>query len=359
MKRKNERVIKLLQNSITGEVDLLGTAPPSPLFPLMGRLAARLMSCDMSKMLSKRSMAARRRLHSVFISLVPKFMEYKQVIEDKNALLGIDAPCAAKAELPKEPVIWCSNHGFKDDVAAALCASRHAYILFGSLPAFFNTLDGLCAYINGVVMCNRKMRASKKASVEAAAQVLKMGTDILLFPEGVWNKTPDKLLLPLWSGAYRIAEETGSKIVPIIHYLAEPHKKYAGNVIHTVVADPLSMEGLSEAEGMALLRDTVAAWYYRLMEKYGKSSRSELLGEDETADEAWERYISMHTGCVKYYDREIELCADCRPRDVVRQEEVWESIANIQNITPANARHVQYARELTAKEHRRDFQRRF
>ena len=157
----------------------------------------------------------------------------------------------------------------------------------------------------------------------------------------------------------RLAKETGSKIVPVIHYLANPHKKYKGNVIHTVIADPISMEGLGEQEGQELLRDTMATWYFRLMEKYGHTTRAELLGEFETTDDAWESYMEMHTGCVKYYDREIELCADYRPKVIVRPEDVWQSVANIQNIHARNASHVQYARALVAREKRRDFQRRF
>ena len=69
--------------------------------------------------------------------------------------------------------------------------------------------------------------------------------------------------------------------------------------------------------------------------------------------------MKMHTGCVKYYDREIELYADYRPKQIVRPEDVWQSVANIQNVHVGNADHVKYARELVAREKRRDFQRRF
>jgi len=182
---------------------------------------------------------------------------------------------------------------------------------------------------------------------------------LILFPEGVWNKTPDKLLLDFWPGAYRLAKETGCKIVPIIHYLADPHKKYDGNMIHTVIADPISMEGLDEQEGQTILRDTMATWYFYLMEKYGQTTREELLVGFETADDAWESYMEMHTGCARYYDREIELCADYRPKQIVRPEDVWQSVANIQNVHAGNASHVQYARALVEREKRRDFQRRF
>lgn len=145
----------------------------------------------------------------------------------------------------------------------------------------------------------------------------------------------------------------------MIHYLADPQKQYEGNVIHTVVAEPISMDGLDEEEGLTLLRDIMATWYFLLMEKYGQTTRKELLGEFATADEAWESYLSMHTGCVPYYDKEIELCADYRPKRIVRAEDVWQQVADIKNIHAGNAVYVRYARELVARERRRDFQRRF
>lgn len=356
---KDKKIFARLGDSVTGPSDLLGNREPSKLFYPMTACFARLLSCVPEKMVSKRSLACRRLLHSAFVRLSPLLLEHRQVIESKNALLGIDAP-DAPLELPQEPVIWCGNHRFKDDVlATVLAATRHAYILFGSLPMFFNTLDGIGAYINGVVMCNRKVKKSRAVSHEVAGQVLKMGTDLLIFPEGVWNKTPDKLLLDFWPGAYHLAKDTGSKIVPIVHYLAEPHGRSEEHVIHTVVADPISMEGLTEAEGMRLLRDTMATWYFRLMERYGRSTRSELLGDALTAQEAWEQYIAMHTGAVPFYDREIELAADYRPRSIMRPEDVWRPVAEIQTVTAANAAHVAFANHLVLREHQRDFQRRY
>lgn len=119
------------------------------------------------------------------------------------------------------------------------------------------------------------------------------------------------------------------------------------------------MQGLSEEDGIILLRDTMATWYYLMMEKYQKTTRDELLEGYETADDAWEAYMAMHTGCVKYYDKEIELCADFRSRDKIQPENVWESVANIKNISAKNICYVQYAKELIARERKRDYQRRF
>ena len=349
-------LISRLGDRITGPADFFGERKPSPLFYLMNRLARNLHSCDPMKMVTQTGICVRRLVHPVLMLLLPLFMEYKQVFESKNALLGIDVP-DAPPELDGA-AIWCPTHCFKDDVAGSI-AAHHGWIMFGSFPTFFNTLDGLGAYVNGVVLCNRKVKASKTAAMEASKRLLNMGMDLILYPEGVWNKTPDKLILPVWPGVYRIARETGCKIVPVIHYLADPHKKYEGNVIHTVVADPISMESLSEQEGLELLRDTMATWYFLLMEKYGQSTRKDVLNGFETADEAWEDFISMHTAAVEYYDKEAECFADYRPKHIARPEDVWQSVADIQNIHAGNIALVKYAKELVARERRRDFQRRF
>ncbi len=84
-----------------------------------------------------------------------------------------------------------------------------------------------------------------------------------------------------------------------------------------------------------------------------------MLEGHGSADTAWDSYIAMHTGIVQYYDREIELKADFRPKSITRPEEVWRPVAAIENLTPENADHVRYARQLVVREEKRDFQRRY
>lgn len=85
--------------------------------------------------------------------------------------------------------------------------------------AFYNTIDGITAWLIGVVMANRKISASKKAAIPKAVQAMNYGADLLIYPEGTWNISQNVLVLDLWPGIYRIACETGAKIVPIVHYL--------------------------------------------------------------------------------------------------------------------------------------------
>lgn len=170
--------------------------------------------------------------------------------------------------------ITLANHGFKDDILSTiLAAKRHAYFLLASLPQFYNTFDGVTAWLNGTVLLNRKVAASRHSTVEKCVRVLESGADLIIFPEGVWNKSPNKLILDLWPGVYRIACRTGSKIVPVVHYVSDYSEKATDNIIRTVVDDPFSIDTLSEKEALDLIRDRLATWHYLMMEKYGKTSR--------------------------------------------------------------------------------------
>ena len=195
-----------------------------------------------------------------------RFLKNPQIFENRNFLRKPDKdPIAPDKDilLPKEPVIWAGNHAFKDDgLATILAAKRHAYILFGSLPQFYNTFDGITAYLNGVIMINRKVAASKKSATAKAVRAVGYGADLMVFPEGVWNKTPNRLLLDLWPGIYRIACETGAKVIPVVHYMRDCTGRESNNPIHTVIDDPIRIDDIGEQAALRYVRDVLATWFY-------------------------------------------------------------------------------------------------
>ena len=181
----------------------------------------------------------------------------------------------------------------------------------------------------------------------------------MIFPEGVWNKTPNLLLLDLWSGFYRIAKKedgTFYKIVPIIHYISNTHKKGKDNPIHTVIDKPIDLNGMEEKEAIEYIRDRMATWFYKLMETYGKDNREKLVEGFSDSTEAWEQELKERVGTASKYDEEIELSADKRRKD--NPISVYEPIANLE-ITKDNCAEVMAARKLVKTLKRNDFQHRF
>lgn len=290
-------------------------------------------------------------------------MSNPQIFENRNALRNpdlVDVPPDADIALSKEPVIWVANHGFKDDVLATILAvKRPACILFGSLPQFYNTFDGVTAWLSGVVMMNRKVSVSKRAIIPKAVRAMHLGADLVVFPEGVWNKSPNALLINLWPGIYRIACETGAKIVPVSHYIRDCSNMEKNNPIHTVVDDPVRIDDLSEQAALEYVRDILATWFYLMMERYGKTTRENLLGGAESSVKVWEQQLIDSVKTVARYDKEIETQADYRPKWKTLPQDVWCPVANISKVTKDNILYVLYARQLVKQLEREDFQRRF
>ncbi|MBE6147519.1 MAG: hypothetical protein E7168_04220 [Firmicutes bacterium] len=360
-RKKLEKILENLSDYIDNENDLLAGEEPSVLFYLLADKLGYLLEHDVDKTISKETIETRRKLHFIIKTLGPYFLSNPQIIENRNKLLNPDSKEEDKGIiLPDEPVIWVANHAFKDDtLASILAAYRHAYILFGSVPQFYNTFDGITAWLNGVVMTNRKVDDSKRVSVKKATKVIENGTDLLVFPEGVWNKTPDLLLLDLWPGIYRIAKETGAKVVPIAHYINDCSKKGKSNPIHTVIDEPLKIDDMSEKEALTYVRDTLASWQYLMMEQYGKTTREKELFVFNNSKEYWEHQLEKRVKTAARYDKEIEYTADYRPKWITRPEQAFESIANVENITIENIHQILDAKKLVKTKQTTDYQRRF
>lgn len=121
-----------------------------------------------------------------------------------------------------KPIIFAGTHGFHDDIIFTMkTANKHAYLLYGSLLDFFNSFHGLGLWVNGVILVDRKNKKSRKASIDKMIKVIKDNNNIVMFPEGTWNKNEAILVQKLYPGIYEVAKETGAMIVPIATVLYE------------------------------------------------------------------------------------------------------------------------------------------
>ncbi len=362
--KKLNKILLKYNGIIMGANDLTAGAKPSALFYFLADHLSYLLDNDPQKVVSAKGITWRRKFHPIIKKLGVHFLSNSQIIENRNFLRNPQAVEIAPDPgivLPNDPVIWAANHSFKDDILATiLAAKRHTYFLFGSIPQFYNTFDGVTAWLNGVVMINRKVSDSRKSAVPKAVKAMQLGADMLIFPEGVWNKSPNTLILDLFPGIYRIACETGAKVVPIVHYIRDCTNTEKNNPIHTVVDDPIRIDDLSERAALQLIRETLATWFYLMMDVYGKSTRDELLNGCSDATEAWEQRLSDRIKTVgSYYDTEIELCADYRPKWKIDPRDVWQSIADIEKPNERNIIDVEFARQLILQNNINDFQHRF
>jgi len=128
---------------------------------------------------------------------------------------GVRVRVEGTENLPGQPCIFVSNH----------VSNMDAPVLLPSLPGMSSVF--IKQKLMGIPILGMAMRMGKyipvsrghsreeaQKSVEYAAEVLRGGRNIVLFPEG--TRSPDGNLLPFKKGGFFLAAETGAPMVPVI-----------------------------------------------------------------------------------------------------------------------------------------------
>lgn len=97
-------------------------------------------------------------------------------------------------------------------------------LLYPALPTYFRPLGkkemGSIPVFGFIyrrlgIMVDRSSNESRAKSMRLMWRMLRDGTDILIFPEGTFNETGKKMK-DLYDGAFRLAINTGTPLVPVI-----------------------------------------------------------------------------------------------------------------------------------------------
>ena len=359
----NEKVFRKYQDALCDFSDLIGDDcnGMSNMFYLLNKRYLHWLDNDPEKAVYEKEIKFRRKFYKLLKLVGPSMLECTQVYENRKTLNNPDSTEAdEQIKLPDKPVIFVANHGFHDDVlASVLAANRHPYIIWGSIPLLYNTFNGFASSLVGAVCVNRKNKNSRNASIPKAKKVMEYGTDILMFPEGGWNKTPERLVLELWKGVYTLSCETQCDVVPITHYVRDMEVLDKKNIIHTVVDDPIPLYKMEQNDAMRYLRDVFSSWTYKMMEKYGQSTREKELEGCSTPQEKWHAHLIERMKGVDRYDSSIEKFADYRPKTIIRPEDVFEPIAKVHenNISAKNAKMIIETQKIIKEAKENDFQR--
>ncbi len=207
----------------------------------------------------------------------------------------------------KEPVpkghqfIYAPTHTFKDDTALTMKAiDDHTYILFGSIPQFYHTFDGISSWINGVIMVERTDKESRRSAMAKMEHYMGFGGNLMLYPEGVWDKSPNLLMLKLYPGIYRIAAKSKALVVPVATIYDERK-----NISYAIVDKAVDITQWPEKEALEHLRDIMAGLKWELMEAYCRDTRGNVL-QGKTPEEYWHDHLEFLISQVEYFDRAVE-----------------------------------------------------
>jgi 1-acyl-sn-glycerol-3-phosphate acyltransferase len=142
--------------------------------------------------------------------------------------------------------IYVANHGSYLDAPALVVAIPQQCRPLGKKEILSYPVFGIMFRYIGVTV-DRSNPKSRKESLEIIKGKLLRGINIMFFPEGTMNKTED-LLIPFKDGAFRLAVETGTPVVPMaIHnsrnLLPRGSWELKSGVITIEYGKPISPEG--------------------------------------------------------------------------------------------------------------------
>ena len=269
-----------------------------------------LKNYEPKKVVSASGVKLRKVLHPAIYAFAP--------MTTKNKLRIV-----RKEPLPKErPIIFACTHGFKDDILfSVMMAKIHAYVLIGGLGHFYNTMDGVTLWLNGTVIVDRQDKASRRAAVQKMIRAISLGANMIIFPEGLWNKTENLLVQKLFPGIYDVAKATGAKVVPIVTHLD-------GTTCYAIRDKEFDLTSFDRAEGMAALRDKFASLRWEIMETYCTTTRDELL-QGILPEKYWFDYIEAMIAETAFYEKDDEAASLYRDKTIVTPEDAFAHLDNL------------------------------
>ena len=154
----------------------------------------------------------------------------------------------------EKPVIFAITHVGKYDIERAYEAlNEHSILLFGTPEDVHGTFDGFMLEKLLVNYLDTNDKEDRKVAKHQMIKDLKNGANIMWFPEGTWNISPNLLVLPMRYGIIEVALEANVPIVPVALEYDLDNKIYYINIGKNFYANKYS----NKIDAITVLRDTI------------------------------------------------------------------------------------------------------
>jgi 1-acyl-sn-glycerol-3-phosphate acyltransferase len=185
-----------------------------------------------------------------------------------------------------EPRVYVANHVSWFDVFA-LAATLPLYKFVAKQELARIPIFGRAVRATGMIFIDRDNRKAAFAGYEAAAQRIREGASVVVYPEG--TRGASYALRPFKKGPFVLAIAAGVPVVPTLLYgtreiLPKGTLRVRSGEVHVHFLPPIPTEGMSYADRDRLARLTSEAMTDLLAREYGVQSLGTPQREMQTAD---------------------------------------------------------------------------
>lgn len=128
-------------------------------------------------------------------------------------LAGVQVAVSGAEHIPDGPVIFMSNHQSSFDILALLAAMPRRINWIAKKELFDIPFFGSSMRRGGYIPLDRSDGRKALKSVDEAADAIRQGKSVVMFPEG--TRTEDGRLLPFKRGGFILARKAAVPVIPV------------------------------------------------------------------------------------------------------------------------------------------------
>lgn len=150
----------------------------------------------------------RKKLHFIIILI----LKIDQILSKEKISIISDLH-DKNSDKPK--IYACTHIGGNDIQRTFQVIKKPAYLMLGDPGILYRKFIYMGLKLNGVIPLETSDKEDRKIAFNRAIELLQNGGNLLIYPEGAWNVSPNLLVMKIFNGTVRMAQETGAEIVPI------------------------------------------------------------------------------------------------------------------------------------------------
>ena len=213
-----------------------------------------------------------------------------------------------------KPKIFAITHIGKYDIEACTSVLKdHYYLLSGDFEHIHGSADEFILGLNGIVYVKKDDREDRRLSKEKMIQVLKIGGNLMYFPEGAWNLSENLPLLQCPYGIIDVAMQGGADIIPI--GIEQYGKRFIVAIGENFSVENYHKDNLLEA--ISDLRDTMAKLKWDIWE-YASKDSSIITPDKEEFSCQIKNKLKEWTASADFFER-----AKFKPKTITNEREVY------------------------------------
>ena len=192
--------------------------------------------------------------------LVSMILKIDQILSKEKIVILNDKH---NTESNRSRIYACTHIGGNDIQKTFQVIKEPAYLMLGDPGILYKMLIYQGLIMNGVIPLETPDKEDRKIAYNRALELLENGGNLLIYPEGAWNVTPNLVVMKLFNGTVRMAKETNSEIIPIA--IEQYNETFYFNIGKNYTIDKNTSKSVEELRDD--LRGKLATLKWEIMER--------------------------------------------------------------------------------------------